>query len=230
MLPGILGLAGFSAGSATVGLVQTDIRDIVGGIGAHTFTACNYGTASGRSGVIVLAYHGDTSSSTTSTPTCTLSGGGSTRYEPQTTGSGGGAACGTVIFAGTPGGTSGDIIVDNWSAAALPISIIVFAVYGYNITPNFTFGGSSSGGDAGSKSVTFATDEALIVAGTNTAVVDIVWSNVTERGQDGMGSANNTRGWAWDINEVSGTRTVSLSPWSGTLGSNSWSCIKLAKL
>lgn len=225
MLPGLAGI--MSGLGIAAQIEQTDSRTFITG-NPKTFSTVSYGAEANREGVVVLVWHGDASSDPGLTPTCTISGVAATRYQPHSTGDGVSEATGTVIFTGTPSGTSGTVAV-TWSGSGLAAGIVVLRIVGYSLTPATTFGGSAASDD-GSQALTLADKAAVIaIAGSGLSGTNIVWSNLTERGDelDQGAGANNRRSWAYDINLPSGGRTVSFTPWDPSQGGNSWSGIVL---
>lgn len=225
MFPGLAGI--LSGLTVAVQIEQTDNRTFVTG-NPKTFLTVDYGAEANREGVIILAWHGDASADPGITPTCTISGAAATRYQPHSTGDGAAHATGTVIFTGTPSGTSGTVAI-TWSGGGLPVGIVVLRIVGYSLTPATSFGGAAASDD-GSQALTLADKAAVIaIAGSGLSGTDITWSNLTERGDelDQGAGANNRRSWAYDINLPAGGRTVSFTPWDPNQGGNAWSGIVL---
>lgn len=231
VLAGSISMSNFLGKSSLI-IEQVDKRNFISG-NPKTFSACSYGSATGRSGIIVLVQHGDGTGDPGLAPTCTISGvSANGPYEPHSTGNGGpGDATGSAIFTGTPGGSSGDIVVD-WGASGMNVGIIVLRAVGYNMIPAFTWG------DAGSfftSSVThtFAAKDAVIaVKGSGRNSTDITWTNITEIGDElnaGAGG-NNRRSWAFDYNLSAGSKTISQTPTTVGQAEHSWSGVALSAL
>lgn len=220
-------------GKSSLFIEQVDKRNFITGADPHVFSACSYGSITGRSGIVVLVQHGDIGSDPGLTPSCTISGvNANGPYQPYTTGTGApGDAVGTVIFTGTPGGASGDISI-NWGNTNLPIGIIVLRAVGYNMIPAFTWG---DGGNSLTASVThtFAAKDAVIATkGSGKSSTDIVWTNITEIGDElNMGAGgDNRRSWAFDYNLGAGSKIISHTPVVVGNGQYSWSGVVLSAL
>lgn len=209
MLPGIVGMVGFSGDEVSIELVDTELTP-----SATSFAGVNFGPDGGGRWVAIFLAIEDTASNPGSTPTMT----GFTRIAASSTGNGSNTANGVALFVGQPSGSSGTVSF-NWSST--PCTIAVLRVMGYNLA---TAHDSKANGDlgGGTYDIDIPTDGALMALVTRDSLgTDVTFSGITERGNDA--SPDHRREWAWDINMALETnRTVSYSPFSASQGFNAW--------
>lgn len=219
----------------TRSITQTDSRTGPNSAssGANTFNTVACGSAQGSSRILIFAWHGDIGINPGTTPTCTVGGSGATRKDAQSTG-GGGDAVGTAIFEidGTSLGGSQTVVV-TWGSFTSTLAIVVLRVVGYSFVSPSANGEAASGSD-GQLTFNLANNSAVLaIAGSGGNASDLVWSNLTERGQDtnyGAG-ADNVRSWGWTADiPTNASYTISVTPWSTANGANSMSAIALAPL
>lgn len=205
MLPGLMSIGGFLGEAA--GIVQTDSRTTA----ATSHTSVNFGAATDGAWVGVLAFHGNTSLSPGQVPTATIGGTAANRIIAHSTGDGVGLASGVALFTAQPGVTSGTVAVATWGG--LPVTILVFRTFGYNLGSAFSTDKDTSLLSINVPNLGLTVGAVQNASGTG----NVTWTNLTERGDETANSK--IRSWAWDFGMATQTgRTISPSPWSGVNG------------
>jgi hypothetical protein len=210
-------------GKASLLVEKTDERTVQTG-SPKVFTACSYGNPAGRSGILILAWHGDTTTNPGANPTCTVSGVNATRIVADSTGDGASDAIGCAIFSSTVTDTSGDVRI-TWGNSPLPVSIVVLRVVGYTVTSANTETDSGPGSD-GQIGAGLTSSHSLIVAiaGSGQSLSTLTWAGLTQQGQQSgvnYGGTNNVRTWAWKLDMTSPlSPSPKVTPWSAAQGSN----------
>lgn len=217
MLPGLSGISGFFS-AEPVGITQTYSASAPDFSPAN-FTSVPLGDNNPDRRIVVLVWHGDTAGSPGTIPTCTVAGTGMTRIFVDTTGDGVSNAVGVAMFVGNPTGTSGTVAV-TW-AAGIPILVTVLRLIGYSSTPT-AFGNEGATGSNGQISISTPVGGCIIaLGGSGGNNTNLVWTNITERGDDLVMGINNRRSWAWDTGTSGSAVNSILTPWSASNGDNS---------
>jgi len=217
MLPGILGTLAGIGEPRTV--TQTDSRTTE----ATSHSSVSFGDSAADRQIILLAWHDDTSSNPGNTPTATIGGIAATRVAAYSTGNGSGVAVGTAIFVAAPSGTAGTVSV-SWSTQ--PVTIVVLRVTGYGAAA-YASGGHVTDGNSYDLGVP-ANGLVVGMAGKASTGVDVVWTNLTEKGNDDASGSSRSWGWDWPLGAQ--TRTISYTPYSGTQGQNTFAVASFSPL
>jgi hypothetical protein len=197
-------------------VTQTDSRTTA----ATSFSTVSFGEDDTRRRIVVLVWHGDTNSNPGTIPTATIGGVAATRIAAESTGddTSGSDATGCAIFIANPTGTTGTVSV-SWTAHN--VTIVVLRLVGYSATPTAS-GAEANGGSDGHFPLSSAANGCIIAAAGQGqgAGTNMVWTNITERGDENVGGGNNRRTWAWDTGISAGTITPTVTPWASAQGSN----------
>lgn len=228
---------GMAAGASIT--FPTDVRDLIGvPSGSIVFPTDFYGksvvtqtdtkttpatshagvsfgaTGTGR-WVVILAWHGSTSSNPGLNPTATIGGQAATLIVARTTGDGGSNAVGVALFVAQPSGTSGTVAV-SWGG--LDTTIVALRVVNYNCAAAHDTDEADTA--TATLSVNIPNKGILIAAvGREADTTAITWTGVTEQGDADYGA--NRASWGWDTLMTTETgRSVTYSPHSSSQGQN----------
>lgn len=207
-------------------VAQTDVRSGEASSG-FTFSSVNFGPAAASRFVVVMAWHGDTSSDPGTAPTCQIAGSAATRIIADSDGTGTGAAIGTAIFTrALASGESGTVSV-SWGGVTIR-GIVVLRVLGY------AMGGAhqTKTDSAGASAVINIPAKGLLLAVSGRRLPDtnaVGFSGVTRRGSDIAASARRNWGWSALLPAATG-HPVSFSPFSNTNGHQSYVLASFAPL
>jgi hypothetical protein len=202
-------MAGFAGVGASI--TQTDSRTTE----ATSHSAVSFGADASDRQIVILVWHNDRVSPPGQTPTATIGGIAATRIAAYSTGDGSGVAVGTAIFVAAPTGTSGTVAV-SWSGAS--VTIVALRLTGYAV-PAFASGGHVTDGNSYALGVP-ANGLVIGMAGENATGTDVIWTNLTEQGNDD--ASGSSRSWGWDQSLGAQTRTISYTPYSGSQGANTF--------
>lgn len=182
MLPGMLGMAGFSGGGASVGLVHTS---------SSASETAQYGDDTSGRWIAVIALGGDDASPYNLS--ATISGVAGTVIKRHSSGNGAGPATGTAIIVGQPSGTSGTVTI---SGTTGPMRFFVLRVTGYNLgSAVYTNDSAGAGVPPWSVNVPASGFTLSVCRSSSIGPSPISWTGLTEQVTSGGNPSV-----AWDIN------------------------------
>lgn len=184
MLPGMLGMAGFSGDGTSVDIVHTS---------SSASETAQYGADTPGRWIAVLALGGDDVSAYNLA--VTMSGAG-TLIKRHSSGTGAGPATGTAIYVGQPSGASGTVTVTGTTT----MRFRVLRVMGYDLSAA-VYSADSTGAGVPPWNVNVPTRGlALSVIQNAASVGAISWTNLTERIADNVMIGTKINSAAWDLN------------------------------
>lgn len=203
-------------------VTQTDIETTA----STSHAGVSFGADGDDRWMVVLAFHGNTSSNPGDTPTATIGGVAATRIHAGSTGNGSGLACGSAIFVAQPAGTSGTVAV-SWGG--LDTIIVVLRVVGYDLSAAHSSDGASSPDGSSALSVNIPSLGLQIGCEINNGTTTTEWTNLTKANETTVFSSKSIS-YGWDYNMGSETgRAVSWTPYSSSQGTSSGRAASFAR-